>query len=318
MPNLPSGTVTFLFSDIEGSTALLKQLGDAAYTELLGQHRRLVRAAFASHDGQEIDTQGDAFFYSFPRARQAVVAAVEVQRAHAAATWPGGVSVRVRIGLHTGEPAVGEEGYTGLDVVRAARIAAVGHGGQILLSETTRALVGTDLPEGVALHSVGEQRLKDIDRPEPLHELTIEGLTPESEPMPPAAAEAGPMTPAPSGAPPSVPARRPGDDAVAEVAEAFRSMPEWVKRVAKPFVPSPERARDAIEARVLAEIEKAWREDGDLRGREAGGTPVTQPETKRHGSSVADEIDRLRAMRDAGALSEEQYRRAVDRVVGEG
>jgi class 3 adenylate cyclase len=318
MPNLPSGTVTFLFSDIEGSTALLKQLGDAAYTELLGQHRRLVRAAFASHDGQEIDTQGDAFFYSFPRARQAVVAAVEVQRAHAAATWPGGVSVRVRIGLHTGEPAVGEEGYTGLDVVRAARIAAVGHGGQILLSETTRALVGTDLPEGVALHSVGEQRLKDIDRPEPLHELTIAGLTEESEPMPPAVAEPGPMTPAPSGAPPSVPARRPGDDAVAEVAEAFRSMPEWVKRVAKPFVPSPERARDAIEARVLAEIEKAWREDGDLGGREAGGTPATQPATKRHGSSVADEIDRLRGMRDAGALSEEQYRRAVDRVVGEG
>jgi class 3 adenylate cyclase len=304
MPNLPSGTVTFLFSDIEGSTALLKQLGDEAYAQLLAQHRRLVRAAFASLDGQEIDTQGDAFFYSFPRARQAVAAAVEVQRAHAAADWPGEVAVRVRIGLHTGEPAVGEEGYTGLDVVRAARIAAVGHGGQILLSETTRALVGADLPEGVALHSVGEQRLKDIDRPEPLHELTIAGVT----------TDPGPMVPAPPLAADRPATRLPGEDAAAEVAEAFRKMPDWVKRVAKPLVPSADRARDAIEARVLAEIEKAWRTDPDLAG--DAGLPAREAPPTRVRSSVADEIERLRGLRDAGALTEEQYRRAVDRAVG--
>src|ERR687895_1086249 len=150
---LPSGTVTFVFSDIAGSTALLKQLGDTEYGHLLTVHRRLVREIFAVHEGQEIDTQGDAFFYSFVRARQAVAAAIELQRAHAKESWPDGVEVRVRLGLHTGEPAVGDEGYTGLDVVRAARIAAVGTGGQILLSETTRAIVGDGLPPGVEVRA---------------------------------------------------------------------------------------------------------------------------------------------------------------------
>ncbi len=177
MPNLPSGTVTFLFTDIEGSTELLKRLGDAEYANVLEEHRRILRTVFATHDGQEIDTQGDAFFYSFPRARDAAAGAVEAQRCLAGAAWPDGIDVRVRIGLHTGEPSVGDEGYTGLDVVRAARIAAVGHGGQILISETTRALLGASLPEGVTARSIGEQRLKDIDRPEPLHELTIDGIT---------------------------------------------------------------------------------------------------------------------------------------------
>ena len=176
MPNLPSGTVTFLFTDIEGSTELLKRLGDDGYANVLEDHRRILRAAFAAYDGQEIDTQGDAFFYSFPRARDAAAGAVRAQRGLAAAPWPEGIDVRVRIGLHTGEPSVGDEGYTGLDVVRAARIAAVGHGGQILMSETTRALLGTSLPDGVTARSIGEQRLKDIDRPEPLHELTIDGI----------------------------------------------------------------------------------------------------------------------------------------------
>ncbi|HEX7195646.1 MAG TPA: adenylate/guanylate cyclase domain-containing protein, partial [Candidatus Limnocylindria bacterium] len=141
MPNLPSGTVTFVFSDIEGSTALLKQLGDERYAEVLATHRRILRETFGAHHGTEIDTQGDAFFYSFPRARDAVAAAVEVQRAHEHEAWPGEAAVRLRLGLHTGEPAVGDEGYTGLDVVRASRIAAVGRGGQVLLSETTRAIV---------------------------------------------------------------------------------------------------------------------------------------------------------------------------------
>ena len=184
MPNLPSGTVTFLFSDIEGSTALLKELGDEQYAELLRTHRRIVRETFGLYHGQEIDTQGDAFFYSFHRAREAVAAAVTVQRQHAEEAWPQGVTVRVRLGLHTGEPAVGDDGYTGLDVVRASRIAAVGRGGQVLLSDTTRAIVAGDLPDGVSIRSLGDQRLKDIDQPEPLHELNIDDVQVSAEPEP--------------------------------------------------------------------------------------------------------------------------------------
>jgi len=191
MPNLPSGTVTFLFSDIEGSTALLKQLGDDRYARLLADHRQILRDAFGAREGQEIDTQGDAFFYSFPRARDAVSAAVEAQRGLASYQWPDGVIVRVRIGLHTGEPAMGEEGYTGLDVVRAARIAAVGRGGQVLLSETTRALVGSDLPDGVSARAIGAQRLKDIDRPEPLHELVMTGVSATPDRVDPSLSELG-------------------------------------------------------------------------------------------------------------------------------
>ena len=174
--NLYSGTVTFLFSDVEGSTDLLRRLGESAYATVLEQHRRIVRESFSARDGREIDTQGDAFFYAFARARDAVAAAVSAQRELAGHTWPEGVEVRVRMGLHTGEPVVGDEGYTGIDVVRAARIAAVGRGGQVLLSETTRALVGPDLPDRVTAHPLGEQRLKDIERPEPLHELVIDGV----------------------------------------------------------------------------------------------------------------------------------------------
>lgn len=159
MPHLPSGTVTFVFSDIEGSTALLKELGDVGYGEALATHRRLVRETFAEYDGHEIDTQGDAFFYSFTRARAAVAAAVAIQRAHARQAWPDGASVRIRLGLHTGEPAVGEEGYTGLDVVRAARIAAAGRGGQVLLSDTTRAIVASDLM-GLAAASATAGRIR--------------------------------------------------------------------------------------------------------------------------------------------------------------
>lgn len=180
--SLHRGTVTFLFSDIESSTELLKALGDRAYANVLEEHRRILRDTFAARGGREIDTYGDALFYAFGRAREAVAAAVEAQRALASHAWPDGREVRVRIGLHTGEPIVGDEGYTGLDVVRAARIAAVGRGGQVLLSETTRALIGADLPQGVAARSLGEQRLKDIDRPEPLHELVIDGV-PRSGPV---------------------------------------------------------------------------------------------------------------------------------------
>jgi class 3 adenylate cyclase len=174
MPPLPSGTVTFVFSDIEGSTALLKRLGER-YDGVLSDHRRLMRECFTELGGVEIDTQGDAFFFAFPRARDAVAGAVEAQRAHAAHEWPDGTAVHVRMGLHTGEPAVGSEGYLGLDVVRAARLCTAGKGGHVLLSDTTRALVGASLPEGVSIFPLGERQLKDIDEPERVFELEIEG-----------------------------------------------------------------------------------------------------------------------------------------------
>jgi class 3 adenylate cyclase len=175
MAALPSGTVTFVFSDIDGSTELLKRLGEG-YGELIAEHRRIVRATFGGHGGIEIDMQGDSFFFAFARARDAAAAAVEAQRAHAEQAWPGGESVRVRMGLHTGEPAVGGEGYLGVDVVRAARLCATGQGGHVLLSEATRALVGSSLPEGVSVHAVGERQLKDIDEPERVFQLSIDGL----------------------------------------------------------------------------------------------------------------------------------------------
>jgi class 3 adenylate cyclase len=181
MPPLPSGTVTFVFSDVEGSTALLKQLGER-FDDVLSAHRRLMRERFVEHGGVEIDTQGDAFFFAFPRARDAVTAAVEAQRAHAEYEWPDGVDVRVRMGLHTGEPALGSEGYLGLDVVRAARLCTAGSGGHVLLSETTRALVGSSLPEGVSIFPLGERRLKDIDEPERVFELEIDGAARPEDP----------------------------------------------------------------------------------------------------------------------------------------
>jgi class 3 adenylate cyclase len=187
MTALPSGTVTFVFSDVQGSTELLKRLGER-YGEIIAEHRRIVRETFGAHEGVEIDTQGDSFFYAFARARDAVAAAVDVQRAHADHTWPDGERVRVRMGLHTGEPAVGAEGYLGVDVVRAARLAATGQGGSVLLSEPTRALLGSSLPDGVSVHALGERRLKDIDEPERIYELEIEGVE-QAEGAPPATSE---------------------------------------------------------------------------------------------------------------------------------
>jgi class 3 adenylate cyclase len=158
MASLPGGTVTFLFTDIEGSTRLLQ----------------LLREHLGDKGGTEVDTQGDAFFYSFPRARDAVAGAVSAQRALADHEWPDGAEVKVRMGLHTGEPSVGDEGYLGLDVVRAARICSAGHGGQILLSETTRALLGNDLPEGVSVVDLGQQNLKDVQH-ERIYQLALDG-----------------------------------------------------------------------------------------------------------------------------------------------
>jgi len=182
MSQLPGGTVTFAFTDIEGSTRLLQELGDVDYATVSSDHRRLVREAFGAHGGTEIDTQGDAFFYSFLRARDAAAGAIEAQRALRAHSWPDGREVRVRMGLHTGEPHVGDEGYLGIDVVRAARIAAAGHGGQILVSETTRALLGNQLPDGVAVFDLGEQNLKDVQH-EHIYELSVDGRSARYKPL---------------------------------------------------------------------------------------------------------------------------------------
>jgi class 3 adenylate cyclase len=162
-----------LFTDIEGSTALLRELGDR-YGDVLGRQRSILRETLGSAGGQEIDTQGDAFFFSFMRAREAVAGAVTAQQTLAEQEWPDGVDVKVRMGLHTGEPSVGDEGYVGIDVVRAARICSAGHGGQILLSETTRALLGGDVPAGATLRDLGSQPLKDIGN-ERIYQLTLGG-----------------------------------------------------------------------------------------------------------------------------------------------
>jgi YVTN family beta-propeller protein len=179
---MPKGTVTMLFTDIEGSTTLLKQLGPV-YGDLLDEHRRILRASFDEFRGREMDTQGDAFFAVFDRARNAVGAAVAAQRALATGSWPAGVQCRVRMGLHTGEPEVGDEGYHGMAVHRGARICAAGHGGQILISDSTRQLVEDDLPPGVTLRDLGSQRLKDIDRPEHLYQVAVDGLASEFPPL---------------------------------------------------------------------------------------------------------------------------------------
>jgi predicted ATPase/class 3 adenylate cyclase len=157
---LPSGTVTFLFTDIEGSTRLLHALGPDAYAEALAEHRRVLRAAFAAHDGVEVDTQGDAFFVAFPTAPGAVAAAEEGRRA----LEPG--PIRVRMGLHTGTPTLTAEGYVGVDVHRGARVAGLAHGGQVLLTEATAALL-----DGTTLTDLGRHRLKDFDGPAGLLQL---------------------------------------------------------------------------------------------------------------------------------------------------
>jgi class 3 adenylate cyclase len=171
---LPVGTVTFLFTDIEGSTELIRDLGEG-YGEVLADQRRLMRQHLGRAGGREVDTQGDAFFFSFARARDAVGGAVAAQRALAGHEWRDGATVRVRMGLHTGEPAVGSEGYHGLDVVRAARICSAGHGGQILLSETTRALLGDDVPDGAQIVDLGRQHLQGLPE-ERLFQLSLAGV----------------------------------------------------------------------------------------------------------------------------------------------
>jgi class 3 adenylate cyclase len=182
MHHLPMGTVTFLFTDIEGSTQLLQHLGER-YPNMLEEYRSLVRRAFQKDSGYEVDTQGDAFFVAFARASEAIGAAVEMQRTLASHAWPQGVLVRVRMGLHTGEPEFTSEGYVGLDVHRAARIMSAGHGGQILLSATTRELAEPELPAEVSLRDLGEHRLKDLQRPTRLFQVVIADLPADFPPL---------------------------------------------------------------------------------------------------------------------------------------
>jgi predicted ATPase/class 3 adenylate cyclase len=163
---LPTGTVTFLFTDVEGSTRLLHELGER-YVEVLAEHRRALRDAFVRHGGVEVDTQGDAFFVAFATASDALAAAADGRKALDAGP------IRVRMGLHTGEPLLTEEGYVGIDVHRAARIAAAGHGGQILVSQSTRELAGSD-----SLRELGEHRLKDLTAPERIYQLGDDDFPP--------------------------------------------------------------------------------------------------------------------------------------------
>jgi YVTN family beta-propeller protein len=174
--DLPTGTVTFLFTDIEGSTRLLNSLGGERYHSVLAEHQRLLREAAIEVGGREIDTQGDAFFFAFAKANDAVAAAISGQRALAGFPWPDGLQVRVRMGLDTGEPTVGKGRYVGLGVHRTARIMAAGHGGQILLSGTTHNLVHDELPDGILLWDLGERRLKDLERPVRLYQVVAPDL----------------------------------------------------------------------------------------------------------------------------------------------
>jgi predicted ATPase/class 3 adenylate cyclase len=176
--DLPTGIVTFLFTDIEGSTRLLQELG-SEYGRLQDEQASIMRAAIADGDGVEIRTEGDAFFAVFPTPGGGIRAAVHAQRELASFPWPEDRSIRVRMGLHTGEGILGGDDYLGIDVNRAARIAATGHGGQVVISAATLALVAGSLPEGVSVRDLGDHRLKDIEHPEHLHDLIVHGLPSE-------------------------------------------------------------------------------------------------------------------------------------------
>ncbi len=175
---LPTGTVTFLFTDIEGSTRLLRALGPS-YRELLEAHDALIRKEMTAAGGVEVSNEGDAFFMVFESARDAVSASVAIQRSLATHEWPDGAEVRVRMGLHTGTGVLGGENYLGLDVHRAARVAAIAHGAQVLLSSTTASAVDQRLSDGVALRDLGAHLLKDLAQPEQLYQLVIDGLPAE-------------------------------------------------------------------------------------------------------------------------------------------
>ena len=175
--------MTFLFTDIEGSTRLAQEFRGDRWNAILARHRELIRAALAGAGGHEEKTEGDGFLAVFDRPDGAVRAAVDAQRRLAGEPWPDGAVVRVRMGLHSGNGSLDPDGeYVGADVHRAARVGAAGHGGQVLLSETTSSLVADDLPDGVTIRGLGEHRLKDL-RPERLCQLVIDGLTNDFPPI---------------------------------------------------------------------------------------------------------------------------------------
>ena len=182
MSELPTGTITFLFSDIEGSTRLAQGL-DAAWPPLLERHQEIARAVWSAHGGIEVGTDGDSFFVVFSMASQAVTAAADVQRALASEPWPVGSEIRVRIGLHTGAGLLSGGTYVGLDVHRAARVSAAGNGGQVLLTDATHALLGGSLPPNTSLKDHGEHKLKDLSRAERIWELSIDGLRTDLPPL---------------------------------------------------------------------------------------------------------------------------------------
>jgi DNA-binding NarL/FixJ family response regulator/class 3 adenylate cyclase len=175
--SLPAGTVTFLIADIEGSTRLVRDAG-AAYADVLGTVRRVLRTAVDAHDGQEVDATGDELCAVFADASGAVRSALEAQRELQTCSWPNGLAVRVRVGLHTGTPALGDEGYVGIDVIRAARIASAGHGGQILLSSSTAALA-----TGYEIRDLGSQQLSGLTEPERIHQLLADDLPRDFPPL---------------------------------------------------------------------------------------------------------------------------------------
>jgi YVTN family beta-propeller protein len=212
MAELFSGTVTFLFTDIEGSTRLVREYRDR-WGDALADHSRIIRTAVEAVGGREIDTQGDAFFFAFPRAKNAVEAAAAAQRALAVHEWPDGMPMRVRMGIHTGEPALAEERYLGLAVHRAARICSAAHGGQVLLSSTATDLVADELPIDLGLRPLGRVALKDFDQPERLSQLVVDGLA-QDFPVPRAAAS-------------GYAGREEELAAAAESAVASRSRQEW-------------------------------------------------------------------------------------------
>jgi DNA-binding NarL/FixJ family response regulator/class 3 adenylate cyclase len=173
--DLPTGTVTFLFTDIEGSTELVGRLGDA-YSDAMAEHRRILREAVVAANGLEVDSRGDEFFAAFQRTRDAVTAALAGQRQLAAHDWPGDRPLRVRVGIHTGEPLLGESGYEGLDVHRVARICAAGHGGQVLVSQTTRNLLEAGQVPEAEFQDLGEHELRGLPRPERIFQLLAPDL----------------------------------------------------------------------------------------------------------------------------------------------
>jgi DNA-binding SARP family transcriptional activator len=300
LEDLPSGAVTFLFTDIEGSTALVKRLR-SRYGEVLADHARLLRDVFRKHAGHEVDTQGDSFFVAFRTARDALLAAVSAQRALAEHEWPDGTEIRVRMGIHTGQAAVSENRYLGLSVHRAARIGTAGHGGQILVSQATQTLLEDEEEplSDVVLEDRGTHRLKDLDRPVRLYQAVVPGVRRDFPPLrtveavPTAAVKASTLMPLPT-----------PERAIVVVALGERGFGHLLT-VAGPLAAS-ERSRELIAARVLeAGAQHALAEaTADLRReRDALIGPEVQSRVAAFTSAQpSDDIVRLASQQDVDLL----------------